>query len=222
MTPEYIIELRINAPYKLCAAILRMDIGKAREVLCAQISSDSKETSCLLDPNLRDDEAKDAWCYFRSNFTKSTFLHEAANCSSIASGNGNNPAIVLMLMGAGAKIDAVDIYGNTPLHMAALANNAPVCAILIRAGANPDIRNNEGLTPLHLCTINNSSDSCRLILALGGNPNIASNLGESPLDLANRLKKEDVAISLQVALNRNAVLEIVHEKLLSSLSRPQI
>lgn len=216
MTPKELEDARILAPYKLTSAILRMNTAKAREVLCAPYGN-GDETICLVDPNLRDNEAAEAWTTFRHSVTGSTFLHEAASFSSIMSGNGNNPAILLMLMSAGADIHAEDDFGNTPLHTAAYSNNAIACAILIRAGANPNKQNLEGLTPLHTstahCDHDRPADACRLILALGGDPNIISDAGETPGDFAKRVGNTEAEITIQVAMNRSAVLDLVHHRI---------
>lgn len=212
MTQKDEAEARILAPYKLASAISRMNTAKAREVLCSPVG-DGDETVCLLDPNMKDTDAPDAWATFRHSTRGSTFLHEAASLSSIMEGNGNNPAILLMLMSVGADIHAVNDFGNTALHEAAYCNNAVACAILIRAGANPNQQNAEGLTALHTSTRNGLVDACRLILALGGDPTITSDVGETPAEYATRFKNKEAEITIQVAMNRNAVLDLVYHKI---------
>ncbi|KAI9886441.1 MAG: hypothetical protein M1823_001759 [Watsoniomyces obsoletus] len=46
-------------------------------------------------------------------------------------------------------IDAADLQGWTPLHLAAYLNDIEAVRILLGRKANPDIQDREGLTPLH-------------------------------------------------------------------------
>ncbi len=59
------------------------------------------------------------------------------------------------LLGSRADVNALDIFGNTPLHVAATAQNPSVetIALLLRSGANVQQRNTKGLTPRDLAGI---------------------------------------------------------------------
>lgn len=61
----------------------------------------------------------------------------------------DNPAIVQLLLRAGADPQAVDNEGVTPLHLSAWNSNPVVTAHLLAAGADPNALDNEGYTPLH-------------------------------------------------------------------------
>ena len=49
---------------------------------------------------------------------------------------GDHLPIVRLLLRAGARVDAADRYGITPLALAAINGSAPVVSALLEAGAN--------------------------------------------------------------------------------------
>ena len=73
--------------------------------------------------------------------TGRTPLHEAAAYAS-------NPAVIELLVAAGADVNARDLNGYTPMHSAAWYNHRPeVMAALIAAGANLNARDPDGYVP---------------------------------------------------------------------------
>lgn len=50
------------------------------------------------------------------------------------------------------KIDAMDSYGNTPLHLACEEDRQDEAILLVQNGAKLNIRNKDRRTPLDLCT----------------------------------------------------------------------
>ena len=63
---------------------------------------------------------------------------------------------------AGAKVEARDKYGMTPLHMAALQNKNPaVVFALIEAGAKVNARGPGGFAPLHRAAMGNENPAVR-------------------------------------------------------------
>lgn len=61
---------------------------------------------------------------------------------------------VRCLLEAGAKIDAQDKNGATPLHRAVRTRGAAAVRFLLEAGANPLVRNKPGSMPFHLAVQN--------------------------------------------------------------------
>jgi ankyrin repeat protein len=77
-------------------------------------------------------------------------------------GHGGSPAwnpgrqveTIRLLLEAGARIDAQDQNGATPLHRAVRTRSASAVKWLLGAGADPTIRNKPGSTPFHLAVQN--------------------------------------------------------------------
>lgn len=61
----------------------------------------------------------------------------------------DNHEMTLLLIGAGADVDAVAEGGMVPLHIATFSGNAETVKALLNAGADVDAQNDEGMTPLH-------------------------------------------------------------------------
>ena len=99
----------------------------------------------------------------------------------------DNPAIVQLLLRAGADPQAVDNEGLTPLHRGAVNSNPVVTAHLLAAGADPNALDNEGYTPLHHSAAGGASGRViARLLAAGADPLAESNDGRTPLHSALR------------------------------------
>ena len=69
----------------------------------------------------------------------------------MAAGYNNYPAIISVLLEAGADPIARDELGETPLHEAAQSNGNPdVITVLLEAGADPRAQDELGRTPVSL------------------------------------------------------------------------
>ena len=120
-----------------------------------------------------------------------TLLHAAAH--------GEDPAVVELLLAAGADVNARAVDGETPLHEAAkwsgwaenelrgppsLRSTAVVEALLV-AGADIEARGDLGWTPLHwAAALNHNPAVIELLLSAGGDVNALNHRGDTPLDLA--------------------------------------
>lgn len=73
---------------------------------------------------------------------RTTLLHAACY--------DNRADIAELLIGLGARVDAQDLRGRTPLHWAAVNGSPEAVGVLLRSGACLDVRDAEGHTPLNL------------------------------------------------------------------------
>ncbi len=106
----------------------------------------------------------------------STALHHAAAYAT--------PAIMKMLLDAGADVEAGNRFGQKPLHWA-FANREQV-SLLLERGANVNGQAHDGRTALYLAASqHNSADVLELLLAKGADPNLATTNGRTPLMAAS-------------------------------------
>uniref|UniRef100_A0ABD2XQ38 Uncharacterized protein n=1 Tax=Trichogramma kaykai TaxID=54128 RepID=A0ABD2XQ38_9HYME len=91
------------------------------------------------------------------------------------------------------QVDARDVEGNTPLHLALKCGGGFLVKSLLRNGANPNLTNAEGSTPLHIICKREEyfdADLARLFFLINGNlhqtlqVNALDSLGRSPLQWA--------------------------------------
>jgi ankyrin repeat protein len=98
----------------------------------------------------------------------------------------------------GAKINAKNVNGNTPLHSAVkrekwrevfpLTDRKPedlsMTRFLLKEGANVNAKNNKGNTPLHIAVQLNSGNLIQLLLDYGADVNLKNKKGKTPKDIA--------------------------------------
>lgn len=98
-----------------------------------------------------------------------------------------NPAIIRLLVDAGADANAVDDGGLTPLHEGAKNDNPVVAVHLLAAGADPHALDNDGYTPLHHSAARGENGRViARLLAAGSDGRAESNDGRTPLHSALR------------------------------------
>ncbi|GMH71470.1 hypothetical protein TrRE_jg6928, partial [Triparma retinervis] len=146
--------------------------GKVVEVL-AVIEEMNKAGS-----KVKDADKKDA-----NHFTP---LHSASCLDVYKVGEGAASNIVKALLGLGAKVDAGDGTGSTPLHWAARAGNGDVVHILTSAHHPLDITNKDGETALHwaLRTGVRGLNSARVLVEDGAKANVFNKANKRALDVA--------------------------------------
>jgi ankyrin repeat protein len=101
--------------------------------------------------------------------------------------------VVDALLGRGAKINANDEYGRTPLHAAIIEGNVTISRALIARGADINAKDCDGRTPLHMAIEKGSGAIARALIERGADIKATTRSGETPLDLAFR--KGDLSIA---------------------------
>jgi len=66
----------------------------------------------------------------------------------------HNTSVALVLLQAGADCDLSNVYGDTPLHLAAREGLLGLSQSLCAFGGVVDVTNKDGLYPLHLAAKN--------------------------------------------------------------------
>lgn len=97
----------------------------------------------------------------------------------------------------GAEVNAVDRYGNTPLHYAAKGNHDRIVAFLISKGAHVNAANNHDETPLHRAAqmlyeydfTEHRVTMVKILLKNGSNASATTAGGSTPLHRAAFSKK---------------------------------
>lgn len=117
-------------------------------------------------------------------------LHRAAKQSS-------GEASLQALIDNGADVNAVDFFGNTPLHYAFFGNCGKAMDILIANKASINAVNNYGMTPLHYlfhARVRGSQISQRIqsMLAIGADPTIQNFNGDTVLHFACKKRSPEV------------------------------
>ncbi|PWU15581.1 MAG: hypothetical protein C5B50_15215 [Verrucomicrobia bacterium] len=133
------------------------------------------------------------------NHRWSSPLHYAADtCLANCAWNARRQVeTIRCLLKAGAKINAQDKNGATPLHRAVRTRGAEAVRCLLDAGCDPLLKNRPGSTACHLAVQNtgrggSGSDAARdaqsriiqHFLAFGVSPNVKDSKGASVLDWA--------------------------------------
>ena len=91
------------------------------------------------------------------------------------------------MLGRGARPDAGDREGNTPLVIAAQLGWLDGADILLGRGANPNLGNSRGETPLIFAVQRRDMAMVRLLLQHRANPNQTDHVsGNSPIDYARQ------------------------------------
>ncbi|XP_065577154.1 serine/threonine-protein phosphatase 6 regulatory ankyrin repeat subunit C-like [Artemia franciscana] len=95
--------------------------------------------------------------------------------------------VIKMVLDKGADVNARDIYGESPLHLAASSRcSQTVVECLLKFGADVHIRNSEQLSPLHLAAHCGHTQTVECLLRSGADVNARDVKDRSPLHLAAR------------------------------------
>ncbi len=114
--------------------------------------------------------------------------------------------IVVLLIEAGADVNAKDKYGWTPLHRAARHGHIEVVKLLLEAGADVNAKGEFGETPLYRAAWRGRTEVVKLLLAVGAEVNDKDDEhGTTPLHCAAwRGRTEAVEVLITAGAEVNA------------------
>lgn len=112
----------------------------------------------------------------------------------IAASEGNIPMMELFLS-RGARVDAVNKYGEQALQLAAFKGHMAAVKLLLERGA-PVSRDGKGWSALHYSAFNGHREIVQLLLQRGANVNARAPNDATPLMLAAREGQDQIADQL--------------------------
>lgn len=95
-------------------------------------------------------------------------------------------ACLLLLLGAGAKIDAKDTFGNSPCHYAADDGYCQILDVITRRGGNVNTQDITSKTPLMKAVRNNKTDAVLRLIRAQCNLNLVDRNSDMALHYAAR------------------------------------
>jgi ankyrin repeat protein len=106
---------------------------------------------------------------------------------------GNPDLLALLLKQEGIYINlARDLYGSTPLIMAARDNNVAIVERLIDAGADLEIGDDWGDTPVNIAAYRGSLEALQLLIERGAAIEVINTNGNTALDHARNQSHEEI------------------------------
>ncbi len=153
--------------------------------------------------------------FFRLTIFCASFLILALICSSLyfnkifnihdAATHGNLRLIKLAVWFNPNLIQRTNVYGQTPLHIAANLGWPEEAEFLLSKGDDVNAKSKNGTTPLLCALYGNNQQMAELLLAHGAEVNITNTEGESPLLRAARNANTELA---QVLLSWKANINV--------------
>ena len=135
--------------------------------------------------------------------------------------NGHDD-VAMMLLSAGASVDARNRGGFTPLHAAAYVGEPVIAAALLDHGANiDDQRNKAGVTPLSIAAEQGRTEVARILIERGAGLELAERNGYTPLTRALWRNQAKVIALLQASGALCQPVEILEEPTYSTCMQGQ-
>lgn len=105
---------------------------------------------------------------------------------AIAVGNPETaPDVADLLLAFGARHNAINAAGQTPLHLAANYGTAALVDTLLRHGADIAAKDGAGMTPLHIAAARGTNPKiCEMLLQHGAELTERDFTGHTPIDMA--------------------------------------
>jgi ankyrin repeat protein len=123
---------------------------------------------------------------------KCTPLHCVSQRSRQSSGReyrGSEDAeLAVQFIAAGARVDARNKYGDTPLCTACFNDVIEVAQVLLDHGADVNAKGDAGNTPLHKAVLMNHTRIASLLLSHGAKVNLKDSCGSTPLGVALQVR----------------------------------
>jgi ankyrin repeat protein len=116
-------------------------------------------------------------------------------------------AVVRVFLESGAKVDAIDRDGRTPLMLAANDGCEAVVSLLLGKAANINFRDEHGKTALYWCNdspIGSNTNTIEILLRNGADANMADNFKQTPLFVA---AKRGCTKKIKLLLEKGAMLD---------------
>ncbi|KAK6055713.1 ankyrin repeat protein [Cooperia oncophora] len=104
-------------------------------------------------------------CVARSSVSQ--FIDASAHSTSRHMTADVTTAIINLLVGRGADVNARDSYGMTPLHHGAMKGNEPAVKALIKHGADVNAKTIKGTTPLLTACVHGYDEIIQTLLSNG-------------------------------------------------------
>jgi len=104
-----------------------------------------------------------------------------------------NAQIAGLLIKHGARLEAVNICGFTPLHTSSHFGHRDVVSFLVNKGADIEAKTMYGWTPLMEAVYGNKKDIVSFLIARGADVNARNQSGSSPLKIAHTLERFEIA-----------------------------
>jgi ankyrin repeat protein len=95
-----------------------------------------------------------------------------------------------VLLSHGAKVDAMDNAGETPLAYAIQRNRTDLVAFLIKKNANVNRVDAYGNRPLHIAARYANGRIVKMLVDAGADPSVENNEGDKPVNVAENVGNE--------------------------------
>jgi ankyrin repeat protein/lipoprotein NlpI len=165
-----------NLDYAVSTRQKPFDAPLARELLDAANDNDTNKAISAIN---RGADVNATYTY--NDFTLSTALQRAAS--------RGNFFLVRALVSVGAKVNAQDSFGSSPLHFAAgyskeYGDKGEIVKYLLKNKADVNLADSRGSIPLHAACLWGYDDMVELLLKAGSSVKVKNNQGATPLIVA--------------------------------------